>query len=360
MRKRRLFLLLIAGVVLVGLLVALFPREHEPEYEGRKLSEWVAISSGNATPADRRRVAQAYDHIGTNALPYVLRWLRDEGPPKWARQGRAMLENVLRRPAFDWGDDKRRLRTIEADSIIRRLGPQALSAINDLGLLYTNATSRVVRENSGLCLRHLGPAGVSVLIAGVTNQSVGLRRYVADWIGYQGTNARSAIPFLLKSVAEDDDFVAGPAAHSLGRLKLEPELAVPVLIDALRHRPLQEEAAAALGNFGDAARPAVPLLLQCLDPEDKTSLVDVAVESLGKLKLDPAIVVPRLTKIVMQARHPDRVVTAAVALGEFGDKARFAVPALLPLLTNEDWSFRYFVTNALRKIDPGALDRGIP
>src|SRR5229473_8685860 len=42
MRKRRVYLILgVVGVVLAGVLVAVFSREREPEYGGKRLSEWV-------------------------------------------------------------------------------------------------------------------------------------------------------------------------------------------------------------------------------------------------------------------------------------------------------------------------------
>src|SRR5438876_9254302 len=92
MRKRRFYLLLIAALVLIGVLVAVLSGSREPEYGGRKLSEWVEdYSPGNLSSlvqtkdASRKLAKEAIHRIGTNALPWLLEWIRYE-PPLWRRK----------------------------------------------------------------------------------------------------------------------------------------------------------------------------------------------------------------------------------------------------------------------------------
>jgi HEAT repeat protein len=55
----------------------------------------------------------------------------------------------------------------------------------------------------------------------------------------------------------------------LGKIGLEPQLVVPALMRALEDRrgSVRQDAAFALGNYGDAARPAVPGLQALLGDE---------------------------------------------------------------------------------------------
>ena len=76
MRKIRVYVVLIAGVVLVvgGLLVCGVFREGEPEYGGKRLSEWVQVLGARAVNGGDTHLAdEAIRHIGTNALPYLLK-----------------------------------------------------------------------------------------------------------------------------------------------------------------------------------------------------------------------------------------------------------------------------------------------
>src|SRR5438046_10104834 len=85
MRKKRFCVVLIGGGVTVGALVPIFNREREPSYGGKRLSEWV---EGYATGkrSEERRVGkedsarQAVGRMGTNAIPFLIKWMRYEMP----------------------------------------------------------------------------------------------------------------------------------------------------------------------------------------------------------------------------------------------------------------------------------------
>jgi hypothetical protein len=65
----------ILAVVLCGVFAAMFwPEKPEPVYKGRKLSEWLlsATNSGVFAKAE----IQAIQAIGTNGIPYYLKWIR--------------------------------------------------------------------------------------------------------------------------------------------------------------------------------------------------------------------------------------------------------------------------------------------
>jgi hypothetical protein len=70
--KRRCVIVTILNVCLLGV-VAMNVWPWEPVYQGRKLSKWLEHSGEEADNAVR--------HIGTNALPYLVRWIRDGSAP---------------------------------------------------------------------------------------------------------------------------------------------------------------------------------------------------------------------------------------------------------------------------------------
>jgi hypothetical protein len=89
MSKRRKILLLLAGLVLAFGVYMLFIRESEPSYKGKPLSFWVEglnPSPARTNRADRSpgvpEAPEAIRQIGSNAIPYLLKWIQYEGPGK--------------------------------------------------------------------------------------------------------------------------------------------------------------------------------------------------------------------------------------------------------------------------------------
>ena len=107
MRKRRVYLgLLVIGVV--GGLVWAILRSREPAYGGRVLSQWVAgysyaVDRGRFTRGEREQAIRA---MGTNSLPYLLRWIRYE-TPRWKNKLYGTVNPALRRVKASWEFDDR-------------------------------------------------------------------------------------------------------------------------------------------------------------------------------------------------------------------------------------------------------------
>src|SRR5580765_3923617 len=69
--KRRLWIVgLVALVVVVLVAAAVWPGPREPEYQGKKLSEWL-----EGQLEYPRGCAEAVQAIGTNGVPFLLRSL---------------------------------------------------------------------------------------------------------------------------------------------------------------------------------------------------------------------------------------------------------------------------------------------
>ena len=274
-RKRRLvWILLVAGAVLV--LCALFwPREHEPSYQGRTLSEWLTVYEDNRVgplvkrhPELSKQAKDAVHHIGTNALPLLVEWL-DYEPEKWrykvadvgARFGGNRLWRIVA--------GKRMVRSGYALNAFEILGPEAAQVIPALTNLL--AGWRGDRTDAALmALMFIGEAGFPPLVSVVTNKTAPLayrisaaQRIAAPGMN-PGTNTAWAAPPLLSCI--DEPTMAPLAFSALGDLKIEPALVVPILAQRLEdgNAVVAYAAAEALGKFGAAASNAVPDLVRAL------------------------------------------------------------------------------------------------
>src|SRR5260221_234879 len=106
--------------------------------------------------------------------------------------------------------------------------------------------------------------------------------------------------------------------------------------------------------MGTNARPEVPILIESLKDKEQR-FATLAAIGLGHMKLEPTSVVPALLE---RLQYPGEVrLWAAIALGRFGEEARAAVPALVKMLNDPDQKTKEFASDALRKIDPSALER---
>src|SRR5438045_3525167 len=69
--KRKALIVSAAALIVAAIAaVAFWPGEKEPEYHGKKLSEWLALEREQP-----RESAEAVRAIGTNAIPFLLRWI---------------------------------------------------------------------------------------------------------------------------------------------------------------------------------------------------------------------------------------------------------------------------------------------
>jgi hypothetical protein len=112
--RRRRVVIVLAACALVGIgVVTFWPGEREPEYNGKKLSEWLAVAGKsfwnidhtpvrepfhfdeNASPAIKEAVG-AVRAIGTYAVPLLLKWAADDHQ-KWEEW---VLKTGQRLPRF--------------------------------------------------------------------------------------------------------------------------------------------------------------------------------------------------------------------------------------------------------------------
>src|SRR6185369_4620797 len=135
MRKRRIYVLLLAALavgvpVLIG---SVFSRE--PAYGGRCLSAWLPMLSA---PFVRRESgdpgAVAIRAMGSNCVQYLLKWIRYEKPP-WRAAIDRVVNSVVGRGRLAGvftTDAKDKVRAQRAMYALIILGPKAEDAIGEL------------------------------------------------------------------------------------------------------------------------------------------------------------------------------------------------------------------------------------
>ncbi len=286
-----------ACILLVIGLVAFWPGEQEPEYNGKKLSEWLMNAFlPETSPMAKKEASEAIDHIGTNALPCVVHWLSYE-TPRWKRFIFARGSKMPRtfRLLTDWVLKK------TADSEYRNLSRISLA---------------------GECLRMLGP------------------------------KAAPAIPTLVRLSNTPDIQVSRFAIHGLAQIAGPGTKALTQIIENPEH-PHRDTAIMAFAMAQSRDANVAHVLAQVVRDPDTTVARDAA-EVLGLSKSQPEITLPALSQAAADPR-PEVRSMAVFALGMFGETARPVVPVILNACTDTESAVRYGATNALRRIAPELL-----
>jgi len=218
---------LVVGGVLVGIFAR---REREPEYGGKRLGEWVRgyVLPQIAVPLVRGTVPvwvyrsnskeEGVIHIGTNAVPYLLRWIRYEAPP-WKRKLYGAFNRTFGAINASWqlADDKE-LIARGSQFTMYTLRPEADGTLEELtNLLNEPKPPKNAMRAASVLAYGMGNAGLPPLLAALTNQQAtgDLRWVLAATMGKFGTNARAAVPTLQRLLTDPNAFVRACATNSL-------------------------------------------------------------------------------------------------------------------------------------------------
>ena len=271
--------MLAAAAIVLGLFWFALTRQREPRYDGRSLSEWLRLHEQEVmTRHFTGKPADAVRHIGTNALPFLVRWIQEyEMFPPW----KVRLRNYAANLGSPGGEilmetiAKRELRAVRAFSAFELLGEAAAPAIPDL-VRVANQGNSGSSPAATAALVHLGKDALPPLLALMTDSTFPFRNEAMMSVGrmhYLGTNAHPAVVLLIQSLS--DPHLATSAAKVLGNLRLESDITVPALVECT-HSPqklLRMCAANSLGKFGASARPAVPHITKLLvDTDDSVRM----------------------------------------------------------------------------------------
>ena len=251
----------------------------------------------------------------------------------------------------------------KSDSAVR------LGAIVGLGVAVRESSSRYHAKQAVTALRHalahddvedvreaaaeaLGRIGLSsavpTLRAAIAGRSEKVRIAALEALGEIGSEARAAIPDLIRVLAEiNGRDTLQAAAHAVGGIGAS---AAPPLLTALHERErrhddsLFEGAVDALAAIGP---PALPTLRRALRVPGERSRAAAA--ALMRIGIEAAPAVHDLVS-ALASRDPELRFRAAAALGRIGADAASALPALGRLQTDANDKVRSAADQALNSI----------
>jgi HEAT repeat protein len=299
---RRLLIILAVCAAVIAVVVALIPRE--PKYDGRTLSEWIKDSAPRRSPdPEQTRAIEAVRHIGTNGLPCLIKWIGAKEPADWQ-------------------------------------------------IKLTRANSRLPRW---IRLRLL-PSLFGF------NSYKSYRRLALDGFLVLGPEAAPAVPDLLQIVASSPKgSPASGALESIGAAGLPPALSV--LTNRANSAELRVAAALCITRIDPKVESGMVLSLmsQCIR-NSKSGFRHIAAGILASRRAEPELVVPILTSWLTNSDFNARF-AATFGLGQYGERATSAVPALVlalkdPLVGREAGDALFAIdAAALEKADPFAAER---
>jgi hypothetical protein len=310
-RRTRVLPLIVLGLC-VAVVVALVHRlyDNEPRYRGQRLMDWV--EQLDAPGAEQRQAQTAIHAIGTNAIPFLLRSVRQNAWQQnkvavWSKLPARMQEIV---PAPD-SDYDLRLNKV----------PIALSLF--------------------------GGAALPSLITAAQDHNVDVQFVAVRAIGMMGPGGESALPTLIPLLAQTNEFIRTTVASAIGQIGPIRTQAIPALVAAL------PETAGTLGAIGPEAQAAVPALTALLDNPTEYVRLNAAT-ALWQITHNTNLlyrVIAELEKRQGYANYKGFL----HLLGEMGPAAKPAVPAILKSMNNWGTDVSRPVRPVLLRIDPDAV-----
>jgi hypothetical protein len=273
--------LVLAGLAVLAVIAFVLRPNPEPSYGGLPLSAWVDRYNAADEPA-----REAISSMGTNAIPFLLKWIRFE---KTALRLRAMdalpfsyrIQHMLLRPYF---------RADKAAYAFEALGTSASNAVPVLILMLRNSSELETAWRASDALGCIGAPAVPALIEVISEDRTPEREAAVNAFGHMrnlGTNGLPAVSALLRTLSSSDANSRSFAAEALGIIALEPQTVVPALVRILDDPDIRtrQYATFSLANFNDDAKCAIPILLRNRDKAKpgERSAIDSTL-----FKIDPA------------------------------------------------------------------------
>jgi uncharacterized lipoprotein NlpE involved in copper resistance len=201
---RKRVTLIAATYGLAFTLIGCSNRAKEPSANGRVLSEWVVqVATTDPDSSANRQAEGAIQQIGTNALPFLIKWI-SEAQPKMLAGGDVVADGMaMPAPA--------------AFTALRGKGETAIPALTHV---LTNGNP-IASACAAHALGRIGKPGLPSLIAALNDSRPDVRKNGADFMIFMGTNARPAIPALRKVQNDPDPKVREAVAIMLELLTRE-------------------------------------------------------------------------------------------------------------------------------------------
>lgn len=359
--RRKFWLLLGCGIAVV--LIVMLLREREPRYEGHSLDEWDRMLESDDNPSVTN-AERAVQHIGANALPFLIKWIQYEEKP-WRRHLETLCDKLpdqfarpLNKLMADHGFDRQQ----GAFSALYILGPKARPAMPTL--VHLIQTDPLNIQQSMTVLAGIGGDAFTPVLDVITNR-VSPHRLVAINALFELDRRRPldqiVVSTLTNCLAEPDPELTFRAAQILCYHNLEKELAMKTLVDGLEsgNARIRRQAISSL-RFSLQLGYSISAPLEFVQ-DTNSPLSPYAAGALGELadraKM-PETVLPALTNALHDPRPLVRSY-AASAVGHFREAAEPAAPTLLELWNDPNSSVRQAATNALFELPTYAVLRTV-
>ena len=227
----------VPGVLLIvfmaGLVLFLHPAP-ELVYEGQTLSVWLEGYDGGEP--ERQKADEIVLQAGTNAIPTLLRMLREQDSAFTLKFLALARKQHLVKIRCTLAND----RYGEAGLAFAVLGARAKEAVPALISIYNQNRYQASRFATRNSLAAIGPAAsvaVHSLMTGLTNENPSERAESAYALGMIHSWPQMAVPALSSALRDPDARVRGNAALSLGKFGADARAAVPELVRLLNDLP---------------------------------------------------------------------------------------------------------------------------
>jgi HEAT repeat protein len=199
---------------------------------------------------------------------------------------------------------------------------------------------------------------VPVLIEGLKSAEPYDRRQAAVALGQLGPEGRAAGRVLLELMGGRTDPYRLTYAKTLVRIKADPGVVVPALLEMARSDgTLRFTALETLGDLGPDAKEAAPTLESFLQSAETR---DAAADALWRVdRSSRDLVLPVFVRILQRAGDVPSKARVAEDLGAMGLDAKQAVPLLEPCLQSQFANVRVAAATALWRVT-GRAEASIP
>ena len=264
MRKWYIALFALACVALVFVTVQLTRTGEGPIFRGHHLSYWLVLAQAHP---ENEMAGEAIRNAGTNALPFLLKWIRYE-PPPWKVKVLNATPRSLTGPVSFVITSHRHFRASQSANAFRVLGTNAISAVPELTALARNTNAPLTSVYAIQALPWIGPDGLASLVSLIQDRRYPLRAWAVAAISITPTNAPGSTiigPALIQCLNDSTDpRIPVTALMWLDKSRFEPAVSIPAiaasLINPVSSEDLRCGALYALATYGAQAATALPTI----------------------------------------------------------------------------------------------------
>lgn len=266
-------------LIVVGLILFC---DREPVYQGKRLSEWVFIMSANWSHQEQREEARAVVRkLGTNSVPLLLEWLRQEDKISLRERYNTWHANIITTLQKYHIVKNREITYLQVNNPSHRaMASYALPELDHTAkqtaiptLIQMLAEKEIktgeIAVTAGfawMTLQKMTPESVAPLTTALSSKDHQTRLLAASALGAIGPEANAAIPFLKNGLDDKDPLVRITFAETIGKLGGNPDWFMPTIVQAL---PVLNNDALSytlevLVRHKEHAQGAVPVLMEIL------------------------------------------------------------------------------------------------